>query len=63
MGAHKVNWSKCEASGYRLVGRDFFTVSEKDGRTVCDYCGKPVKISVRNGNEYIPTHNAPKEAT
>lgn len=50
--------NKCPASGYRLVGRDFYQVLE-DG--TCGCCGKHVKIVIRNGMEFIPTHNAPKE--
>jgi len=55
----KVRGIRCEASGYRLVGRDFYSVTEKDGQHVCDTCGKAIKIAVRNGNEYIPVHNEP----
>ena len=53
--------NKCEASGYRLVGRDFYSVIERDGMTVCATCGKPIKVREFNGMKFIPTHSLPDD--
>jgi Fe2+ or Zn2+ uptake regulation protein len=62
MKAKRRNPNRCEASGYRIVGRDFYSVSEKDGHTICDQCGKVIKLRQFNGMEFIPAHNVPAAA-
>lgn len=59
MAKRKTNWNKCEASGYRLVGRDFYSVKHIGDKTICNCCGKEVKVRQFNGMEFIPAHNVP----
>lgn len=56
----KSSVDRCEASGHRIVGRDFYSVSYKGDVCICDQCGKEIKLIQRGEGEYIPTHNVPK---
>ncbi len=52
--------NKCEASGAKLVGRDWYSVRHIDGKTICNSCNKPIKLRVVGEVSYIPAHNEPE---
>lgn len=49
---------KCDASNYRIIWRDFYSVTDNyDGTCTCDTCGKKIKLRKFNGMWFIPAHN------